>query len=401
MAVLRRILGRLAAVLVSGCLAALALELYLRLASPADEGYRVWPPHLQATFHPQPEIMPGVEGPSHFRVNARGLRGAEAPDAGGAPVHRVLCVGGSTTECLYLDQEESWPGLLQILLISGLSAELSAGSEDLAVHVENAGVSGRTTRDHVVMLRRLLPELGPFDRVILLAGVNDLMLPLTRQADYDPRFLEQPGAEAELLPRAFAVLPWRHRPELPWTKRTELWRRFAPPLKRLLGVGSFQDSKGEVVVQWRRHRRAAARLRDELPDLTAALDEYRRNLITLIELCEPTGARVLVVTQPCLWRDDLPPELVDACWMGGVGDYQNAPGAEYYSIPALARGMQLYNDVALDVARERGLDVLDLVPLVPRDGTSFYDDVHFTENGARIVAEAIAEVLLAAPPLGG
>ena len=119
MVVLRRILGRLALILVSGLLAVAALELVLRLAAPADEGCRVWPPHLETTLHPRPEIMPGVEGPSRFRVNSRGLRGDEPPEG---DAHRVLCVGGSTTECLYLDQEESWPGLLQTLLADALES---------------------------------------------------------------------------------------------------------------------------------------------------------------------------------------------------------------------------------------------------------------------------------------
>ena len=56
--------------------------------------------------------------------------------------------------------------------------------------------------------------------------------------------------------------------------------------------------------------------------------------------------------------------------------------------------MRAYNDVLRGLARERDVPLIDLEPRVPRDGSCLYDDVHFNEHGARVVAKAVADRLL-------
>ena len=42
--------------------------------------------------------------------------------------------------------------------------------------------------------------------------------------------------------------------------------------------------------------------------------------------------------------------------------------------------------------REQSLDCLDLAAAVPKTPVAFYDDVHFTEAGAQIVADAMTRM---------
>ena len=72
-------------------------ELALRLSSP--ERYYVWEPGTRQIFRPMPSIMPGIVGESRFFINEHGLRGDPFSPGQG---YRILAVGGSTTECLYL-----------------------------------------------------------------------------------------------------------------------------------------------------------------------------------------------------------------------------------------------------------------------------------------------------------
>ena len=55
--------------------------------------------------------MPGIQGQIKLSVNRYGLRGPdtilEDNDL------NILCVGGSTTECLYVSDESTWPWRLQ------------------------------------------------------------------------------------------------------------------------------------------------------------------------------------------------------------------------------------------------------------------------------------------------
>ena len=384
----RRAVLRAATLLFSVCVALLLGELLLRVLIPKADEYYVRPPHMKRTFRPMPSVMPGVVGESRFLTNSIGLRGDELTREFG---YRILAVGGSTTECLYLDQDEAWPQLLQ--------AKLNEGRSGRRAWVGNAGLSGLNSRDHVVQLKYLLKQHDDVDAVVLLVGVNDLASRLKQDESYDPNFMSRAEAEPALLARSFKVAP---DPALPFYKKTALWRLLrdakAAVIRAWDDEGETQDAAGVAYVRWREHRRDAPSIRQTLPNLKPALEEYARNLNTIIDLARARHARLILMTQPTLWRRDMTPELSGLLWMGGVGNFQKEAGMEYYSTDALADGMALYNETLLKVCRERGVECLDLAALIPKDTTAFYDDCHFNEGGARLVAEAIAGHLKATPP---
>ena len=384
----RRFLTRLVAFLLTTAVALVLAEVLASQLYPGPAARYVWPPGLERTFEPQADIMPGIRGPSRFRINSVGLRGDEPPEE---PAFRIVTVGGSTTECLFLDQTETWPHLLQV----ALDAELP----DRTVWVGNAGASGHRTREHVLQIEELVRSDPRPDVIVLLAGVNDLCRRLSQDSAYDPGAMRDPEARKALVREAFRVLPDGTDDSVPFFKQTGLWR-FASSIKGSLGGGGsgVQDAKGTVYREWRRLRAGARSWRKELPDLASALQEYRENLIACIDLCEQAGVRIVLVDQPSLWRENAPPYVEDLLWMGGVGDYQKVEGSEYYTAGALARGMALYNEALHFLAADRGVESVKVAVRVPRDTRAFYDDVHFTEEGARMVAEALTEHFLARPP---
>lgn len=384
----RRALLRASAIVFSTLAALLFGEIVLRTLLPKADEYYVRPPHMRRVFRPVPTVMPGVSGESRFMTNSMGLRGDELTrDVG----YRVLAVGGSTTECLYLDQDEAWPQLLQ--------SRLDDAPRGRKVWVGNAGRSGLNSRDHVVQLKHLLNRYEDVDAVVLLVGVNDLASRLRQGESYDPDFMSRADAEPVLLRRSFSVVP---DPSLPFYKKTALWRllRDAKAAARptRYADGEVQDEAGKLYVTWRERRRDAPALRGTLPDLTTALEEYARNLDTIIGLARAKSVRLILVTQPTLWRRDMPAELSGLLWMGGVGDFQREAGKEYYSAGALEEGMRLYNETLLKTCRERGVECFDLAAVVPKDTSAFYDDCHFNENGARLVAESIAGYMKSTTP---
>ena len=115
--------------------------LQILLPSSYSNGYYIWPPHLRKVFRPYQDVMPGISGESEFIVNSHGVRGDEL-----TPQHtyRILAIGGSTTECKYLDQSETWAYLLQ---------ETINENTNHSVWVGNAGMSGTTTRHHLTVLQ--------------------------------------------------------------------------------------------------------------------------------------------------------------------------------------------------------------------------------------------------------
>lgn len=365
-----------------GFFAATALsEGLLRWYLPTQDLYYVWPPRLNIVFRPDPDILPGVQGDARFVINSSGIRGDEFADD---QDFRVLAIGGSTTECTYLDQAETWPSVLQNRLERVLGRKVWVG---------NVGKSGMNTRDHILHTKYLLPQFPKIDAVLLLVGVNDFHL-ATSDTNNDPQSALRPEHEEKQRRRSFARIPaqgpWYH------VSRTGLWRlisagREATAVRAL--NPPVQTTTGEMYRTWRDHRRRAQTIVDDLPDLGPALDEYRRNLEATVGHVTQQGARLILITQPSMWWPDLGPSEQRLLWMGGIGQFQEGKAQGYYSVSALDRGMRQYNAVAMEVCRNHSLTCIDLPNLLPRDTSIFYDDVHFNESGSRTVADLVANHL--------
>jgi lysophospholipase L1-like esterase len=343
--------------------------MFLRARTP--DRHFVWSPHRTQRFRPAPGAMPGVAGEAVFRVNSLGLRGDEPPPRG----PRVLAIGGSSTECLYLDQTEAWPYLLQSQVAP-------------AAWVGNAGRSGLDGRHHRLQVPILLAEVSDVRVVVLLLGANDLLRRLARDGEWRPSDVRSPAVRRSLLTEAFEAGPFRQW-EGRWWERSVL----LAALGRLRGRASpeVQDAAGAVYETWRSRRRSATDLRHRLPPLQGALEEYRQNLRAIGYAARGGGARLVLATQPALWRADLPAELRERLWMGGVGRFQSEPGHAYYSAAALRQGLDAYNATLLASCTElEDATCLDLAAAVPAEGWVFYDDVHFSEAGSRLVARLLA-----------
>jgi lysophospholipase L1-like esterase len=374
------------AISLSACL--LLSELVLRGIFPFKKEYYIWPPHLQRIFNPSPAIMPGIKGESRFIINSMGIRGDEI-----SPRHtyRILAVGGSTTECLYLDQAETWTQLLQ--------QKLNENTRTGRVWVGNAGKGGLNTREHILQLRYLFSKFSDLDAVIVLAGINDLNLRLKQDEGYDPHFLERPEFDEQLIPRVFSVVPIEKDPA--FYKRTALWDAARSLRRSMFGPAqNVQDDSGKSMIKWRALRKNAKVIRHALPDLASALKEYARNLNLMIDLSRNKSVRLIFLTQPVMWKPGLPQELQDLMWSGGVGNFREAIESEFYSVEALAAGMQMYNEKLKEVCRSREVECFDLASRLPapQDTTVFYDHCHFNENGAKEVANAVAHYMLERGP---
>jgi lysophospholipase L1-like esterase len=354
-----------------------------------DHSYHMWPPGLRQVFTPLPTVMPGITGPSQYVINQDGLRGDPLPHD---DTYKILAIGGSTTECVYLDETETWPYLLQQSLASTNK-----------VWVGNAGRSGLNTKSHILQLTHLTGQYRGIDAVIMLIGVNDFMQRLAKGNGYQP-FLGvdalSPSDYEMFMSQTFFTWPGADNRE-PFFKRMALYRVTRELQYRYLTVTPkrlMQDIDGSVYDVWRANRRQASAILHRLPDLSSALKEYRQNIKTLAEVAAQRGLRLVLVTQPYLWHTGLTEREQALLWLGGVGRYQEEPGHEYYAIDALADGMDRYNHLLLALCRTEGLECIDLDKEMPKNTSMFFDDVHFTEAGARHVAQVVSRYLASRLP---
>ncbi|HPO12489.1 MAG TPA: SGNH/GDSL hydrolase family protein [Candidatus Hydrogenedentes bacterium] len=327
-------------------------------------------PNMRWVFTPVAEYLPGIEGVSHYTTDAQGIRQASVPEK---EDFRVLCVGGSTTECVYLDDQETWPSQLMKLLNGGKKPHVRVG---------NVGISGYDTRDHIRFLKTS-PLLKGIDCVILQIGINDLWRYLANEevlTRYD-RFSEA-GFEGELVPRVRETKEaWRPV----WTRSRVI--QLVHTLRLPRPKPETVEGAGGTEYKIRQEKRAAAHITEQIPDLTRGLNEYKERIKKIVTICRERRFAVLFTTQPVLWRADLSLPLTARCWFGWLED------GEYLSIAALRECMDRYNEVTLSVCKELNVPCVDLSVMNGRE-EYFYDDCHFTERGAQEAGRLLAPMVM-------
>lgn len=316
------------------------------------ERFHLASPGFQYIFRPDPAILPGIEGEGRYAVNSLGVRGSEPPPRELA--YRILCIGGSTTECTYLDDEETWPSLLM--------RRLNEAQSNQRFWVGNAGRSGYPAGWHLRLLEceRFLRH---FDCLVFLVGINDFLHGLRGQS----------------------LAKDLNRPSWMKFRWVEEWRAllFTPNYER---KGIAMDATGHSCYPVWRQRRKTSILLDTLPSLEGALEEYRAVLSAILDRRQTLRLRAVFLTQPVVWSFSLSKKAEDLCWIG-------TDGTHYFTVSSLRRGIDRFNDVLIRVVEERGAEWVDLRGMNGKEAY-FYDDCHFNEAGAREVARLTAEHFL-------
>ena len=333
-------------------------------------------PMIKLELELDPKITPGISGSTRFTLNKFGFRSSRLQEVSKPPgVVRIFCVGGSTTECLYLDDQDAWPEVLQQLLVP----------EAPRVNVINTGRSGDSTRDHIALLAHRIVPLEP-DIVILLCGVNDLGL--HAEPDYSPIRLDSraliPEPEIDIDLRV-----WAQARICNWSQiaRAAVWakRRFARSDEQ---GNPVQDVNGLWYEKARQERRSLPY--QEIDPSRYPFPEFEENVRSLIALCRAHDAVPVLLTQPALWgaeADDIE-KLLWAC-----------PGGLRIRHAQLWETLERFNNVIREIGAEQDVLVVDLASHLPKTTEAFYDDSHFNVSGAQMVARKIAAALLRHPEI--
>lgn len=321
-----------------------------------------FPPRFAVDLAPEPGL-PGVTRGVRFQTNNLGFRGPDLVRPKPPDEVRIFLVGGSTTECCYLDDEDALHGALQKALAPAFTAGVS-------VRVYNAGKSGDFTCDHVAMVSQRIVHLEP-DLVIIFAGFNDLVRSI-HSYDY-LHVIENPG-----------LFGTRDLTKMLLTESQIACRL----VYALWGVSPDEEQTRIGVVS---NMREKAAMRDRTPktDLPPRLDlePYRRNLTTLAGIAAAHRFRLVFMTQVTTWDSSADPGIAEWHW-------QTIRHGVAYRPALLDDAIRTLNDSMRHVARESDVPLCDLEKSdLPRTRECFYDDCHFNAKGARTTAEIVAAFL--------
>jgi hypothetical protein len=292
--------------------------------------------------------------------NSLGFRGPEPP-RDWSHYLTIITIGGSTTECHFLNDDNTWSFLL--------GKDLADSLPDCWLN--NAGLDGHSTFGHEVMLNDYVKKLRP-SVVLFLTGINDVETegPLfhdklsTRNAY--PDFRHFIVNNSEVLSLALNIARgWRAQ-------------KFNNTTNAMLVLDSSRRLMlPDTVIR--------ARLGRQAPYLAA----YRQRLTELADTCLVWHILPIFLTQPNLFGVGKDPVTgVD------LENFPTDPTDVEMNGKLIWEMLEEYNDVVRSVGSEKKVPVVDLARLIPKNSLYFYDMSHFTNRGAEEVSLVLAAALV-------
>ncbi|EDP97366.1 hypothetical protein KAOT1_19427 [Kordia algicida OT-1] len=333
-------------------------EIVLSLLNIYPNDYYTNTPNVSQKYDENPSKIAGISGFYEIAYDALGSRSVSEYSKAS---NKIVAIGGSTTICAVLTQEKTWTAILDKKLGD-------------SYWVGNFARSGNSSNHHLFQFQHILdkPELKDTKIVLMLVGVNDCRGYLISKDMYMNMY------ELNIKKSAFAHLP---NSELPFLRRLTLAKLARQAKQRILFY-----SQPRRPLDYLETYESTTEPITKLPDLTDGLNHYEKNLKQLIKEAEKRNVSIIFITQPTLWQKNLPEEYKTL--LASRAHYNKTP---LYTGEALNEIMTIFNQRLLTVCKTHNIPVIDLQ--LPKNKTIFYDDMHFNESGAEVVAEKVYDFL--------
>ncbi len=335
---------------------ALLMELILHIYNPfsfRQKGMTIVVPRNRKMIFTNTRI-PVLEKRIVHTKNSLGFRGPEMPADFGDRLS-MIAVGGSTTECFFINDSSCWTAVL--------ARELS--KDFSKIWVDNAGYQGHSTFGHFILINDYIKYLHP-RYVLLLVGCNEINR-------YDIARDESVAGSGS----THSAWGWLKRNSELIALALNIQRKLLAD--RLHVTDNYLDPKSPANRFFSLSgRQIDSALSAQKPILWAS----RKRLEKILDTCQQNGMHPVLITQPSLLgkgRDPLTQmDLVN---------FQAGPG---YNGLLAWKLQEQYNDVTRSVAAQKHLLLVDLAHEMPGSTLYFYDPIHFTNQGCAKVADILA-----------
>jgi hypothetical protein len=394
---MKRSLGNLILLFMSLIMSVGLAEVTLRHTLPAPPTYediiRNLVDHPERLFKANTSVLYDIKGlyeeADTVELNVSKDRLIE-PKPQGVHKYRVLFLGGSTTEAIYVPQPQRWVALL---------------NEPGFLAAYNAGQSGANTIDEYFTFKYLTAQGMKFDLVVLATGINDMPW-LEHFERHGNRFVVEEYKKGVRDYYADEIVSKQISFDAPRVRSAVylLASEAFESARQSLNMKSTRVSPKNVTQIYLDMRRAALttftddrrppdmRLTDRYDHLEDLIQKYRENAVHNIRLLNQavvsTGAKLLVTTEATSWM---------------------APTSSFYQDLRIPSGMSSYEDlhehrlflnrIYLEAAKQAGALTYDLAADVnphsngPRGGRYMYDNMHYTPEGCRLAVSFMRPVL--------
>lgn len=318
-----------------------------------DNDYKTLPPYVRQTIDVKGGL-PGIQGVQHITTDHRGFRVTRPVNYEDAKPWRIFALGGSTTAQVFLDDHKTWTHLLQEKLRQHYQAE---------VEVINTGVSGLRMRHHLATLKQILPYKP--DMVLFLVGVND----------WNWHIRETFGGNLERQRRRW------------FFSTTMLGKIFNMVYVQV--EADTETVRPEYGASLTRQRGSLQRTTQYHFMPTQVYPEYAKALQQASALCRKAAVECIFVTQPSGYQPGASEAFKAGFWA--------TPSEQEYTLDfdSLRYIAGFYNTSLMDFATTHQHPYCDLAARIAPSYEYFYDDCHFNEHGATVVAEVLFTCLTA------
>jgi len=346
-----------------GCALAMGLlEILLRLYNPFQariKGDRiVLETNKQYKIHN--DIIKVLDPEITVVRNSVGFRGPNPPTDMNAAVS-LITIGGSTTQCFFLNEGKTWTDQMGQLLSPHFRS----------LWINNAGLDGHSTYGHQVLLEDHVVKLKP-KMVLLLVGANDMGR--DPGAEWDAENVKSRVSFGSAAAFLKSLSPYSEVASLV----ANLFRSMNAYKRGLmhqnvdlkaLPEGEFDEAQVEVY-----------RKENLLPRY---LNGFKERLERIVTVARAAGVEPVLVTQPGLLGKGVDKRLGVNLERILLSQGAKVNGKMWWGV------METYNDVTRQVGQQQKVTVIDLARKLEKTSLYFYDTIHFSNEGAAAVAKVL------------
>jgi lysophospholipase L1-like esterase len=296
--------------------------------------------------------------------NNLGFRGPDVALEKSAGLTRVVCLGASESYGLYESEGNEWPAQMR-RMVAGRNIE-----------VINASVVGLGLTDYEKYLTKHVLPLKPD---LLIVSVNPFFYVVSQEKIRQNR--NQPRTNGGVKkPAGFLFMEQvRVLPKLKQAVKEAATRYLSGFLQ------SYQLMKLQKEIQHMEQAKLnGARPRDIVPAIYT--QDFSKELDRLIRFAKSHSMKIVLMTYPSLIGPNnltqYPEIFLD-----------NRRFFIEYSHLGMIDTLEKINAAVRSSALEHSLPLIDMSAILPKSVEYFGDNVHYTDRGARTVAEGVAKVI--------
>lgn len=307
-----------------------------------------------------------------WKINKFGFRGDEIPQEKPSGVKRIACMGASESFGLYEDPGKEWPAQLNDLL-----------SPSGKFQIINTSVGGLSLLNFKPYLGKYVLKFEP-NLVILyinpyfyVSQINKFLRKTSKLQNQETKQAVSRGSMLGLLAIKPRIYP----------KIKQMFKQIVPTL--VLKRYQIWNTSRQVGVLEKNLPNGAAPL-DTVPE--EYLNSFRNDLIDIVKFLKEQRIGVILSSYPVLIsKTNLKkyPEIF----------FDNRRFCVELSFEGMIEAPQRFNSVIQSLANDLGVGYVDNYSILENNIQYFRDNVHYSNEGARLIASNFAQFILNQPHL--